>query len=368
MKVLHIAAGNLFGGVERMLVTLAREGIHTGGMESHFALSFEGSLSRLLLAVPVPVRMLGEVRTRTPWTVGKARGNLRSLLAAERFDAAVCHSAWCQAIFAPVIRQSGLPQVFWLHDVPPRLHWLHTWAGCCPPDLAVCNSHFTSSYLSRIFPRAKSVVIYCPVREQPADTAVLAKLRGELAPPDGTITIIHASRMQSMKGHRLLLSALSRLADGPNWSCWIVGGPQRDFERRYFESLARQAETLGVSGRVRFLGQREDAVLLMQLADIHCQPNEGPEAFGISFVEALYSRLPVVTTRLGGAAEIVTDACGRLVSPGNVQELSDTLSALLRDSSLRLRLGRAGPERARSLCGPEAQLSRIRDVLSCATR
>jgi glycosyltransferase involved in cell wall biosynthesis len=192
----------------------------------------------------------------------------------------------------------------------------------------------------------------------------LDKLRSELASAARSITIIHASRMQAWKGHRLLLNALKRLAPVPDWSCWIVGGPQRDSERKYCDSLAKLTHELGLSAKVRFLGQRDDAPLLMQLADIHCQPNERPEPFGIAFIEALYSGLPVVTTRFGGATEIVDGTCGRLVSPANVQELSETLATLMRDSSLRLQLGSAGPERARSLCAPESQLNRIRDVLA----
>jgi hypothetical protein len=100
MKVLHIGAGNLFGGVERMLLTLALERNFACGIESHFALSFEGQLSRMLLESGAPVRMLGEVRTRAAWSIARARAKLRFLLMAERYDVVVCHMAWCQAIFA----------------------------------------------------------------------------------------------------------------------------------------------------------------------------------------------------------------------------------------------------------------------------
>jgi glycosyltransferase involved in cell wall biosynthesis len=363
MKVLHIGAGNLFGGVERMLLTLALERNGARGVESHFALSFEGQLSRMLLESGAPVRMLGEVRARAAWSIARARAKLRFLLMAERYDVVVCHMAWCQAIFGPVVRQLLVPQVFWLHDVP-GLHWVNLWAGCSPPDLAICNSRFTRSHLSRIFPRSKAEVVYCPVRNPAADGAVPGRMRGELATPAGSVTIIHASRMEAGKGHRALLAALARLAHVPEWCCWIVGGPQRESERWYFDSLAKRSQTMGLSARVRFFGQREDVPLLMRLADIHCQPNEHPEAFGIAFIEALYSGLPVVTTRMGGATEIVDDSCGRLVSPRNVQELSDVLAALIRDSGLRRQLGLAGPEHARALCGPATQLSRIRDVLA----
>ena len=81
-------------------------------------------------------------------------------------------------------------------------------------------------------------------------------------------------------------------------------------------------------------------------ADIHCQPNTGPEPFGIAFVEALYAGLPVVTTRLGGALEIVNETCGVLVPPGDAGALAAALRRLIADPAERSRLGRAGPARA----------------------
>ena len=70
---------------------------------------------------------------------------------------------------------------------------------------------------------------------------------------------------------------------------------------------------------MRFLGQREDVPRLMAAADVFCQPNTGPEPFGIVLVEALYAGLPVVTSGFGGAAEIVDQTCGVLTAPGDAR-------------------------------------------------
>ena len=65
--------------------------------------------------------------------------------------------------------------------------------------------------------------------------------------------------------------------------------------------------------RVRFLGQRSDIPDVLGAADIHCQPNVDPEPFGVAFVEALHAGLPVVTTAIGAAPEVVDATCGVLV-------------------------------------------------------
>jgi glycosyltransferase involved in cell wall biosynthesis len=110
---------------------------------------------------------------------------------------------------------------------------------------------------------------------------------------------------------------------------------------------------------VRFLGERRDVAACMRAADIHCQPNTGPEPFGLAFVEALYAGLPVVTTALGGALEIVTDACGVLVPAGDAAALTRALRRLILDPDARRRLGSAGPSRARELCDPSRQLAAL---------
>ena len=102
---------------------------------------------------------------------------------------------------------------------------------------------------------------------------------------------------------------------------------------------------------------------LLGAADIHCQPNTGPEPFGIAFVEALYAGLPVVTTALGGAIEIINPSCGRLLPPDDIQALVQALGQLIQDGGLRHTLGAAGRARARLLCDPETQMGCLKDLL-----
>ncbi len=102
---------------------------------------------------------------------------------------------------------------------------------------------------------------------------------------------------------------------------------------------------------------------LLAGSDIYCQPNIEPDAFGISLIEAMAAGLPVVTSALGGAKEIVDETCGVLVAPRDSATLASELSALLENRSRRERLGANGPARARALCDPAAQMPRIAEIL-----
>jgi glycosyltransferase involved in cell wall biosynthesis len=366
IHVLHINAGNLYGGVETMLVTLARERGQCPGMMPHFAVGFEGRFSEALTEAGTPPFLLGNVRLRYPWQVFRARHRLRALLKQKHFDAVLCHMSWTLSIFGPVIRRAKVPLVFWMHAPASKESSLDRRIRRIRPDLVIANSKFTADSLPELFTHPPAhVVIHPAVSELRVQLipAERAQLRAEFqASPDDAV-IIQVSRMEEWKGHALHLNALALLGDVPNWKCWIVGGGQRPAEMDYLRGLKILAQELGLEGRVQFLGQRSDVALLLQAADIFCQPNTEAEPFGIVLVEALLSRLPVVTTALAGTGEIINDTCGRLVPPDDPVALAETLRELIESRTLREGLGQLGPSRARELSSPAANLSQLEQTL-----
>jgi glycosyltransferase involved in cell wall biosynthesis len=366
MRVLHVHSGNLYGGVETLMVTLARNRNLCPPMEPHFALCFESRLKEELTATEVPVHSLGKVRVSRPPSVMRARSALRELLGRESFDVAVCHSAWSQAIFGPVIRAADLRLVFWLHGAANGRHWLERWARKCRPDFVICNSLFTESTLSNLYPGVPSEVLYCPVELTATNhsEAEREEVRAELQTPADSTVIIQVSRIEPGKGHKLHLEALGLLRDLSGWVCWQAGGGQRPRELKYQEELKALADELGIADRVRFIGERSDVGSLLRAADIYCQPNTSAEGFGIVFIEALAEGLPVVTTAIGGAIEIVDECCGVCVPPDEPKILADSLRLLIEDSILRMELGNAGPARARTLCDPATQIQKLHQLLA----
>lgn len=366
MKVLHLYSGNLFGGVETLLVTLAQQQQLCSQMLHHFALCFQGKLANQLQAAEASVYMLGHVRTSRPWTVLLARRQLDQLLKQQRFDVVICHACWPQAIFGPVVKSYQLPLVFWCHDTPKGKHWLERWAKLTLPDLVIANSDYTKSAVPQLYPGIDTNVLYLPVPAPDiGDRADIRRtVRSQLNTSEDAVVIIQASRLERWKGQSLLLSALAQLSDLPHWVCWIAGGVQRPDEVQYWQQLQGQVQELGIAERVKFLGQRDDVSHLLVAADIHSQPNTSPEPFGIAFVEALYAGLPVVTTAMGGTVEIVNQSCGRLVAPNNVNALSQVLQVLITDSQERVTLAANGRSRALALCDPARQLTQLHKLLS----
>jgi len=373
MNILHIYPGLSYGGIESMLVTLARERAACPELQPSFALNFPGRCTDELIATGAAVHHLGSARIRSPWQLLQTRSRLAALIRDTSFDAVICHASWALALYGGVVRNAGRPLVFWMHNNSTRgpTHIGETWAGLQKPDLAICNSRFTASTLPLLFARQipRHTVIACPVSHPSSAEVSLERkwaLRAELNTTQDAVVIILASRMERWKGHTLLLDALASLRREPGWKCWIVGGGAGPKEQDFLTELTGQTQRLGISDRVVFTGRRNDVPALMGAADIYCQPNLDPEPFGIAFVEALYAGVPVVSADHGGAAEIVDATCGRLVPPGDVTALAEALRELVRDSGLRQALGAAAAKHGAEVSGPEVVLPKIQEAIALA--
>jgi glycosyltransferase involved in cell wall biosynthesis len=360
LRVLHVHSGNLYGGVETFLMSLARFRALAPSMDMSVALTSNGRIAADLRRAEVPVAILGETRLSRPLSVWRARRALAALVQSSRPDTIVCHQPWPLAIFGPVAKRSSIPLVLWMHMAAGR-HWLDRLAWRVNPATVVCNSHFTASTLPAS--NARVEVVYAPL--EMGSGGVFAGSAGKPVPTPHVV-IIQVSRMEPLKGHAVLLEALARLRDRGDWTCWLAGGAQRPSEEQYVQSLRAQAGAMGIADRVVFLGERSDVADLLARADIYCQPNVEPDAFGLSLIEAMAAGLPVVTSALGGAKEVVDETCGVLVAPRDSGALASELAALVDDGVRRARLGAAGPARARRLCDPTTQMPQIAAILERA--
>ncbi|HZR23140.1 MAG TPA: glycosyltransferase [Vicinamibacterales bacterium] len=364
MRLLHVYSGNLFGGIESILVSMARNRDLYPQLRHEFALCFDGRLSAELSACAA-VHMLGDVRASRPHSIAAARRRLASVLAAAPYDAAIFHAPWSFALFATVARRAGVPSAIWVHDVWTGRHWTERLARRQSPALVIVNSEFTASTLGSAFGAVHRAVIRPLVDvTTPATSTDIAAIRRDARTSPSSVVIVQASRLEAWKGHASLLRALATLDTATEWVCWIAGGAQRPAEQRYQHDLRALASELRIADRVRFLGERSDMGHVLAAADIYCQPNLRPEPFGVVLVEALAAGRPVVTVRAGGAVEIVDDSCGRLVAPDDVDALRQALRTLIDDEALRAQLGAAGPARAARISDPSRQLQMLHAALA----
>ncbi len=190
----------------------------------------------------------------------------------------------------------------------------------------------------------------------PAEPGERESARQELGlPADGAI-VLYTGRLVSYKGLPLLIEVWSRLVERhPQAYLVLVGEGGADIHSCEDELRARVSgrgkgdpeERLRPIPRVVLTGAVERVERYLRAADVFVFPSE-EESFGISVVEAMASGLPVVATRAGGLADIVSEESGALPVPvGDGVALEDALERLLRDPELSARLGRNGRRTAR---------------------
>jgi glycosyltransferase involved in cell wall biosynthesis len=367
MRALHIAPGNLYGGVETYLGTLAVCRSLCPQMEPVFAVCFPGRLSDELRATGVLVHDLGLVKARRPWTVARARRRLSRILQSNRPDAVVCHMAWTLGLFGGVAHANRQALVAHMHG-PSGGGWVEWLARRRQPDLLLAPSRHAADTWQPLFPGIRADVLNYPLPAHvAAGSSERSALRASLGTAADAVVILQASRIEAWKGPDRTVRALARLRDVHGWHFWMAGGPQRREERALYENLKRIAAEGGIGDRVAFLGQRPDVPALMRAADIYCQGNRGPEGFSLAFLEAAFCGMPIVTTDLGGAAELVDASTGILVPPGeDITALSEALLSLITDADRRSALGARSREKAIRLSDTGQQIRRLAELLADA--
>ncbi len=198
------------------------------------------------------------------------------------------------------------------------------------------------------------------------DPAARAMLRARYGLGDRP-TVVCVSRLVPRKGQDMLIRALPAVRRHLPDAVLLLagGGPDRD-------RLGRLATATGVAEHVVFTGSVPWAELPGHYAagDVFAMPSRtrggglDVEAFGLVYLEASATGLPVVAGRSGGAPETVRDGVtGQVVDGRQVNELADVLTGLLADPERATKLGRAGREWAVDTWGWPALADRLLRLL-----
>lgn len=126
--------------------------------------------------------------------------------------------------------------------------------------------------------------------------------------------------LSTIKRFDLLIEAFSLCKFNSNVKLQIIG------DGELHEKLQERVNELGLQDAIEFLGfrSREQTAEIFKRADSFVLASQS-ETFGVVFVEALFSGLPVITTMCGGPEDFVNDTNGILVPINDVDSLSNAL-------------------------------------------
>jgi N-acetyl-alpha-D-glucosaminyl L-malate synthase BshA len=148
--------------------------------------------------------------------------------------------------------------------------------------------------------------------------------------PNHEKVLMHASNFRKVKRIPDVVKVFAEVREHMPAKLLMVGdGP----ERPAAEELARE---LGVFDDVRFVGKQEQMEEILAISDVFLLPSEY-ESFGLSALEAMAARVPVISTNAGGLKEInIQGVTGFMANVGDVAAMSDfALSMLSNDEILQ---------------------------------
>jgi glycosyltransferase involved in cell wall biosynthesis len=185
------------------------------------------------------------------------------------------------------------------------------------------------------------------------------RMRDEFDIPRGAPLVGVVARLEPEKGHRYLVEAMPMILEtAPDAWLAIVG------EGSEADALRAQAASLGgrASERIIFTGRRDDVSAVLADLTVAALPSLR-EAQGISILEAMARRRPVVASAVGGIPEVITDGVdGLLVPPADPSALAAAIGSLLADPSLSERIGEAGFRTVAERFSIDAQVKRTEVV------
>lgn len=197
-------------------------------------------------------------------------------------------------------------------------------------------SKYLATWPAKRGSRAPVVLVYNGGNPRDLKDAVsdqeAAAMQQKLGKQQGDVLLVNTSRLVHQKANDITIRALPLLP--PNIKLVLVGGGE---DEQMLKSLAQE---LRVSERVVFTGQVDRSVVTAyrRASDIFVAPSRS-EGLGNAFISALASRLPLITTGVGGIADYAFDnETAWLVPVDNPQAIADKVQEVL-----------ANPQKAREI-------------------
>ncbi len=191
----------------------------------------------------------------------------------------------------------------------------------------------------------------CDIHRRSDDAALRARFAGAAgaapsigaAAGDGvaagageTRLVIHVSNFRPVKRSEAVIDVFDRIRRRVPARLLLVGdGPDLD-------RAVRRARDLGLSDAVVPLGEQEQVVPLLSVADLFLLPS-AQESFGLAALEAMACQVPVVASRVGGLPEVIEHGVtGFLHDPEDLEGMASSGAALLTDGRRHRTVAAAG--------------------------
>ncbi|WP_293058476.1 glycosyltransferase [Okeania sp. SIO2B3] len=198
----------------------------------------------------------------------------------------------------------------------------------------------------------------------PINAEVRSRLRQQLGIPENAVVCFTSARLEAIKGYQYQLETIKFLKESNVWSqiyfVWVGSGSLES-------QLKTEISQLGVTDKVKVLGERDDIPELLDTADIFVFPSQF-EGMPLAIIEAMAKGLPVVASAVSGIPEELGET-GKLLpdpkidSQATVKELVETIQEWTLNPNLRHSIAQACQQRAEKMFTEERMLTETLEVI-----
>ncbi|MEQ1561561.1 MAG: glycosyltransferase family 4 protein [Nitrospira sp.] len=272
-------------------------------------------------------------------------------------------------LFRRFLGKKKIPMVLSLQEGDSESHLKYRWGGLIGLSwkLALANTDILTALSNFLLDRAKKngfkgQMFLVPngvdldLFTKEIDISTREDFKNKLGKKSGDVYLVTSSRLMYKNAVDDIISALVNLPK--NVSLIVLGkgdlGP----------SLQRQADSLGVADRVKFLGfiPHADLPKYLSVCDIFIRPSRS-EGFGNSFIEAMALKIPVIATPVGGIPDFLDDKeTGVFCSPDNPQSIVLAVNTILNNDDIRDRIIKKAFDRVVERYGWEDISMKMREV------
>ncbi len=228
--------------------------------------------------------------------------------------------------------------------------------------ISVAEAMTTQALAAGIGSPDKFTTAYSAIEEddflKPAPSEQREQFRRKYAILPDAIVLVTIARLFDLKGHEFIIESARRLAEKFPNVIWLFVG-----DGTLADKYKRTVHDLGLGHRFRFTGLLAPKWMpvVIQASDIlvHCSLREG---LARTLPQAMLCGRPVVSFDVDGAKEVVNENTGRLVDPKNVDKLTAACEELIKDKSLREKLGSRGRDSVKAKFAPGTMVDTIEEV------
>lgn len=328
----------------------------------------EGSLIDRAAAKGIPVRVIpGLQREIAPWkdalTFGRLlrfiRGGGYQIVHTHISKAGVLGRAAAAAAGVPVVLHTYHGDVFQSYFSPLRSRVLLTFeqaAAAVSDRLIEVSCATRDRHVAYGVARPdRFVVIPNGIDLAPFDPSPDAReARARLGLPPEAPVVGTVAMLVPVKRIDVLLAAMKTVVRRSSEAALLIVG-----DGRLRASLQQRAETSSLSGRVRFLGLRDDVPDLLPAFDVFALSSDD-EGYPTSLIEAMAAGRPVVATDVGGVSEVARHGeSGLLIPRRDPDRLADAILSLLKSPDRARAMGLRGRQIARERFDVRRMVERV---------